>query len=206
MTSKTHHRSKSLPTFVLGALALIVLSSSALTLTSCSRSDKKDEAASAAPAKIEPIAGMKYYVGGPIMKYDKYGRMRLAGFNGEVSNPTTRGLLLGFKKNDDNTFDYRTWLNGAIISESSGFLDADGLLWYRERVSYDATGAVVVRQKFAYDDERKVMKSTLEHIDPADGAVVKTVSDEVPFTPPADTSDDEDDEDEVDEPSPSAAE
>jgi hypothetical protein len=184
----------------MAAFAVVVLFGSMLLVASCNRSDKKEEAA-AAPAKIEPVAGMKYYVGGPIMKYDKYGRMRLAGFNGEVSNPTTRGLLLGFKKNDDGSFDYRTWLNGAIISESTGFLDPDGLLWYRERVSYDATGAVVVRQKFTYDEERKVMKSTLEHLDPADGAVVKTVSDEVPFTPPADTSDEEDD-DETGEPRP----
>jgi hypothetical protein len=119
------------------------------------------------------------------MKYDKYNRMRLAGFNGEVSNPTTRGLLLGFKKSDDGTFDYRTWLNGSIISQSSGFLDADGLLWYRERLSYDANGAVVVRQQFTYDDERKVMRSTLEHIDPVDKSIVKTVSEELPYTPPA---------------------
>ena len=125
--------------------------------------------------------------------------MRLSGFNGEVSNPTTRGLLLGFKKNDDGTFDYRTWLNGAIISQSTGFLDADGLLWYRDRISYDANGAVVVRQKFTYDDERKVMQSTLEHIDPADGSVVKTVSDEVPYTPPVQPDDEEDEPDEAED-------
>ena len=175
------------------ALALLVTA-----VGGCDRSEK-NEAATAAPAKIDPIPGMKYYVGGPQMRYDKYSRMRLAGFNGEVSNPTTRGLLLGFKKNDDGSFDYRTWLNGAIISQSTGFLDSDGLLWYRDRISYDANGAVVVRQKFAYDDTRKVMQSTLEHIDPADGSVVKTVSDEVPYTPPVQPDDEEgaDDDDDM---------
>jgi hypothetical protein len=190
----------------LGSFAILV--ATILPFAGCSRSDKKEDAATTAPAKIEPIEGMKYYVGGPVMKYDKYGRMRLAGFNGEVSNPTTRGLLLGFKKNPDSSFDYRTWLNGSIISESSGFLDSDGLLWYRERLSYDANGAVVVRQKFTYDDERKVMNSTLEHLDPADGAVVKTVSDEVPYTPPAEPagSEDSDDDDADDESVPNAPE
>jgi len=205
MRFNLQQRPGSLSTILIGVVALVALTGSVFSLSSCSRSDKEEDAAKAAPAKIEPIAGMKYYVGGPVMKYDKYGRMRLAGFNGEVSNPTTRGLLLGFKKGDDGSFDYRTWLNGAIISESTGFLDADGLLWYRERVSYDATGAVVVRQKFSYDEERKVMKSTLEHLDPADGKVVKTVADEVPFTPPAPAPDaEEDEEDSGDDPPPAA--
>lgn len=205
MRFKVFQRSILAKRSLLGATALAVCVATTLPLAGCSRSDKKEDAAAAAPAKIEPIEGMKYYVGGPIMKYDKYKRMRLAGFNGEVSNPTTRGLLLGFKKNTDGSFDYRTWLNGAIISESTGFLDPDGLLWYRERISYDANGAVVVRQKFTYDEGRKVMNSTLEHIDPADGAVVKTVSDEVPYTPPADPAGDDDSEDDEDQESAPAA-
>jgi hypothetical protein len=169
--------------FVVGSILASGLAAVVFLSGGCSRSDEKEDAVQP-PAKIEAIEGMKYYVGGPVMKYDKYSRMRLAGFNGEVSNPTTRGLLLGFKKSDDGTFDYRTWLNGAIISQSNGFLDADGLLWYRERLSYDANGAVVVRQQFTYDDERKVMRSTLEHLDPVDKSVVKSVSEELAYTPP----------------------
>ena len=189
---------------VSGLVAVVFLSNG------CTRSEKKEDAAAQAPAKIEAIEGMKYYVGGPIMKYDKYNRMRLAGFNGEVSNPTTRGLLLGFKKGDDGSFDYRTWLNGSIISQSSGFLDADGLLWYRERLSYDANGAVVVRQQFTYDDERKVMRSTLEHIDPVDKSIVKTVSEELPYTPPvsdeaAEGEDEEEEDEKGDDAAPNAA-
>jgi hypothetical protein len=149
----------------------------------CTGSDEAPPASRAAAASIEPIEGMKYYVGGPVMKFDQYGRMRLGGFNGEISSPTSRGLLLGFKKNADSTFDYRTWLNGAIITESKGFLDAQGMLWYTERVSYDANGDVTVRQKFAYDDQAKVMKSVLDHIDPTTGEVVKTVAQEIPYAP-----------------------
>jgi hypothetical protein len=149
----------------------------------CSRTPKDDASTKQKAVAFEAVEGMKYYVGGPVMKYDKYERLRLAGFNGEISSPTTRGLLLGFKTNEDRTFDYRTWLNGEIISESSGFLDGDGLLWYSERVSYDANGEVVVRQKFTYDEKREIMTSIVDHIDPVDQKVVKTESQEIPYTP-----------------------
>jgi hypothetical protein len=152
-------------------------------LQGCTGSDEAPPASRPAAAAIEPIEGMKYYVGGPVMKFDQYGRMRLGGFNGEISSPTSRGLLLGFKKNADSTFDYRTWLNGAIITASKGFVDADGLLWYTERVSYDANGDVTVRQKFQYDDQAKVMKSVLDHIDPATGEVAKNITQDIPYAP-----------------------
>lgn len=174
-------------------------------LPACNRTEDEAVAPEAKVEAIEPIEGMKYYVGGPIMKHDKYGRLRLAGFNGEISSPTTRGLLLGFKKNDDGTFDYRTWLNGEIISQSTGFLDEGGLLWYNERVSYDANGDVVVRQKFTYDDDKKVMLSSLDHIDPQDGDVVKTESQEIPYTPPADDEESEDEDDDESDPAEGAA-
>jgi hypothetical protein len=152
-------------------------------LQGCTGSDEAPPASRPAAAAIEPMEGMKSYVGGPVMKFDQYGRMRLGGFNGEISSPTSRGLLLGFKKNADLTFDYRTWLNGAIITESKGFVDAEGLLWYTERVSYDANGDVTVRQKFQYDDQAKVMTSVLDHIDPATGEVAKSITQEIPYAP-----------------------
>jgi len=154
-----------------------------VVIQACTRSDETSSSTAPAAATVEAIEGMKYYVGGPVMKFDKYGRMRLAGFNGEISSPTSRGLLLGFKKNADSTFDFRTWLNGAIITKSTGFLDGDGMLWYSERISYDADGEVTVRQKFQYDDEKKVMTSVLEHIDPKSGEVVKTTTQEIPYAP-----------------------
>lgn len=172
-------------------------------LHGCTRSGDETPTKSAAAAAIERVEGMSYYVGGPIMKYDKYGRMRLGGFNGEISSPTTRGLLVGFKKNDDATFDYRTWLNGAIITQSTGFVDTDGSLWYTERVTYDAKGVVVVRQKFVYDNEKQIMTSTLEHIDPESGDVVKTTSKDTPYAPTeAEKAAMEDDEEADDQPTP----
>lgn len=151
--------------------------------------------------KVEPVEGMRYFVGGPVMKPDKYGRTRLARFNGEVKNPTPRGLLIGFKKNPDGTFDFRTWLNGMIVSQSDGFLDDEGLLWYTKRVSYDSEGAVVVEQTFEYDDEAKVMKSAMRQLDAETGEVIDEHVQDLPYTPSADPEDDKwfDDEEDDDD-------
>jgi len=149
--------------------------------------------------KVEPVEGMHYYVGGTVMKQDKYGRMRLAKFNGEVKNPTPRGLLIGFKKNPDGTFDFRTWLNGMIVSQSDGFLDDDGLLWYTRRVSYDSEGIVVVEQTFEYDDEAQVMKSTMRQIDAETNEVIEEHVQDVPYAPPVDPEDEDDEDEDEDE-------
>ena len=164
----------------------------------CSSTDDADEAESKASDRapvIEKIEGMKYYVGGPILKYDQYGRLRLGGFNGEVSTPSTRGLLIGFKKNDDDSFDFRSWLNGKPFARSTGQVDEAGLLWYDERLSLDGNGNATMRQKFEYDEEAKIIRMTLEQIDVEDGEVIKTTTQEMPYTPVEDEWTEEDDRD-----------
>jgi len=156
----------------------------------CSRGEDQ----SSAPPTIEGEPGMKYYVGGADIKIDKYDRPRLGGFNGEVQTPTSRGLLLGFKENPDHTFVFRTWLNGVPVQRTEGFLDDDGLLWYRDRLNYDPQGRVVARQHFEYDDEKQVMHSRLDHLDPDNGAVIKSIEQDIPYTPPKSDDDDDDDE------------
>jgi len=141
---------------------------------------------------IEKIEGMRYYVGGPILKYDQYGRLRLGGFNGEVSTPSTRGLLIGFKKNDDDTFDFGSWLNGEPFARSTGRVDEAGLLWYDERRSYDGNGNVTMRQTFVYDDEDQMIRTTLEQIDPEDGEVIKTTTQDMPYAPAEDEASEDD--------------
>jgi len=167
------------------------------TFSACSRDEPKKEAT----PSIEPIEGMKYYVGGPLMKADKYGRFRISGFNGEISAPTTRGLLLGSKVLEGNRFEYRTWINGKLISRSTGFIDDDGLYWYDERFTYHFNGNPIARQELHYDDERKVMLSKLEQLDPETGEIIRTHETEIPYTPVDDGEDDwdEDEEDEEDE-------
>lgn len=134
---------------------------------------------------VSPVEGMKYYVGGPVMKHDAYGRLRLGGFNGEVAAPTSRGLLLGYRLEPDGRhFEYRTWVNGRAVSKSNGFLDAQGLLWFTDRETYDSNGTVLTRQTFTYDDNAKKMATTVQQLDPKTGAVIHTSTQETPYTPP----------------------
>jgi hypothetical protein len=166
-----------------------------LTLASaCSREEKSAKEAEEPPV-IQAAEGMKYYVGGPVMKYDDYGRLRLGGFSGEVAAPISRGLLIGYKVEPDGKhFEYRTWINGRAVSKSTGFLDGDGLLWFTNRETFDAAGKVVARHSYEYDDEKKSMVSTLQQIDPATGEIVNTAQQEIPYTPPEDIEDEEEEE------------
>ena len=178
----------------------LVLSVGLMT-AGCSSSEPEDGAKDKNKVvTIEKIDGMRYYVGGPILKYDQYGRLRLGGFNGEVSTPSTRGLLIGFKKNDDNTFDFGSWLNGEPFARSTGRVDEAGLLWYDERRSYDGNGNVTMRQTFVYDDEDQMIRTTLEQIDPEDGEVIKTTTQDIPYAPAEDEESEDDVEIDIDVP------
>jgi hypothetical protein len=172
-------------------LAAVAMLAVALSSASCSR----DEDKSVAVPAIEPVDGMKYYVGGPLMKADKYGRFRISGFQGEISAPTNRGLLLGSRMMGDK-FDYRTWINGKLVSRSTGFLDDEGLYWYEERFTYHFNGNPIARQLLTYDDADKVMHSKLEQMDPETGEIIRTHEQDIPYTPVEDEGDDnwEDDE------------
>ena len=145
----------------------------------------------ASVAIIEPIEGMKYYVGGPMMEEDQYGRMRVKGFGGEVKKPTGRGLVIGFKELEGQRFELRTWLNGSPVTEQFGFVDEAGLLWYDERSTLNSDGVVIVRQTLTYDDKTASMHSKVEHFDPADGEVVKSYETDLPYAAPDDEDEDE---------------
>lgn len=201
MKTATNHG----PTFLKLSTTTLLVFGSALALTlalgACS-SETEDGGAGGGQTASEPeealtIApedGWKYYVGGPAMKADKYGRMRVENFNGEVKNPTSRGLVIGFKSLEDKRFQFRTWLNGRLITESDGFLDEQGLHWYDERLTFNKEGKVIVRQTLKYDDEAQIMNSTIDHLDPADGEILKTVVSDLPYSPDYDDEDEEEDE------------
>ena len=167
------------------ALLTTVLAAAIFGLGACSGGGEDDTTSAnkkLPPAPpIERIEGMKYYVGGPVLKADRFGRPRLGTFNGEVSAPTSRGLLIGFKR-DGKSFDYRTYINGRMVSSSTGFLDEDGLLWYDERFTYDFSGRVIARQTLTYDDASETMTSSVEHIDAVDGEVVRKIDQKIPYT------------------------
>jgi hypothetical protein len=175
---------------VLLAVAIV----SAGSVPGCSSDVSKVEQKKAAELpKIEPIEGMKYYVGGPVMKYDKYGRLRLSGFNGEVATPTSRGLLLGYKLGPDGKhFEYRTWLNGRVVGKSTGWVDEQGMLWFDDRETYDSKGQVIATQKLSYDDDSKTMTSVIEQVDPKTDKVIATSKQDIPYTPPEEPDEDDD--------------
>lgn len=181
-------------TLISGVAAMVVL---CLSVSGCDFfSGGEEDAAPVVAAVIEPIEGMKYFVGGPAMQEDQYGRMRVKSFNGEVKKPTARGLVIGYKELEGDRFELRTWLNGAPVTEQFGFRDDAGLLWYDERSTLNSDGVVIVRQKLTYDDEAKVMHSVVEHIDPADGEILKNYETDIPYVAPEDPEFDEDEEEE----------
>ena len=53
-----------------------------------------------------------------------------------------------------------------------------------------------MRQKFTYDDESQMIRTTLEEIDAEDGEVIKTTTHDMPYTP-EDDEDGENDEDDI---------
>ncbi len=179
---------------IAATVAVAVSLLSAPLLSGCSREKAAPKnSATKQESKIEQITGMRYYVGGPVMKPDNYGRLRLAGFNGQVTTPSSRGLLIGYKPNGDGTFLYRTWINGRSVQESKGFLDEQGLLWFTERATYDSQERVIARQKLSYDNDKQIMTSNFEQIDPETGEVVKTTKRDMPYAPPESPDEEEDD-------------
>lgn len=165
-------------------IALTLLAPAALP--GCHRSEHSAKKVEKEAPAVAPVQGMKYYVGGPVMKHDAYGRLRLGGFNGEVAAPSSRGLLLGYRLEPDGKhFEYRTWVNGRAVSKSNGFLDAQGLLWFTDRETYDSKGAVLTRQTFTYDDDAKKMTTTVQQLDPKTGAVINDTKQDTPYAPQA---------------------
>ncbi len=150
----------------------------------------KEEAPAAAPTKIEPRPGWKYYVGGPVMKPDGYGRYRMGEFQGEVSKPSARGFLVGFKAGDDKKFALATWVNGTQMIEASGFIGDNGIYYVTARTTLDAEGRTMSIQSLEYDFEAETENSKLEYFDPETGESVHTVEASRPFRPDPEEEDD----------------
>ncbi len=139
---------------------------------------------------VEQSEGMTYYVGGPTFEPDRYGRLRIARFNGPVLEPVNRGLMLGLERRDDDSFEYRTWIDGKMVARSSGFFDEDGLMWFKERERFSPQGVRSNKQVLTYDDELQVMHSRADHFD-EEGAVINTLDMDIPYAPEPDDLDDD---------------
>jgi hypothetical protein len=160
----------------------------ALLLPGCFSDDPVEMEAQPAVEKRE---GMSYYVGGPTFLPDRYGRLRIARFNGPVLDPVNRGLMVGVERRDDDSFEYRTWIDGKMVARSSGFFDEGGFMWFTERERFSPEGIRMNKQVLTYDDELQVMHSHADHFD-EEGAVTNTLDMDTPYTPEPDDFDDDD--------------
>lgn len=178
-----------------------------LTFSACSSDEPAPTSASsatsaAAPAdaegeervaKIPILPGYKYYVGGPVVREDKYGRIRIAGFNGEVPQPPSRGMVFGAKQEGDR-MEYRVWANGIILAMHRGVM-RDGLYWSEYEELY-RVGKLVGRQTAANDDATERTTLTTEDMDPETGEVIRTRESSVSYIQPRIIDDEEEDLDE----------
>ncbi|MFN2375532.1 MAG: hypothetical protein ABR538_03285 [Candidatus Binatia bacterium] len=165
-------------------------------------------AAASAPAagdkaleKIPILPGYKYYVGGPVMSKDAYGRFRLERFDGEVQQPPSRGMVFGAKREGEK-LEYRVWGNGRLLGFHRGTMRG-GVFW-QDYVEGYRQGAVTAREHLVHDDVAKRSKVTTEDIDPETGEVIRTKESSVSYLPlaiPNELSglDDDDDEEEDEE-------
>ena len=140
-------------------------------------------------AKIPILPGYKYYVGGPVMKKDAYGRFRLSGFNGEVQQPPSRGMIFG-ARNDGDQLEYQVWGNGVLLGLHRGKM-RDGVFW-QEYAEGFRQGVVIARETTVNDDATRKSKVTTQDIDPDNGEVIRTRETLSSYMPPA-VKDDEDD-------------
>lgn len=161
------------------SLLAVLIGAVCLTLTQAgcediSRLFGKQKEPAAVPV-IEAQPGWHYYVGGPILRQDEHEGAVFVGFKGEVRTPSSRGLLIGVKQNPDNTFEFATWVNGAKINYSKGFIAKDGSYRFTERETMNQAGKIVARQSFTYDENKRAIKSVTQDIDPDTGEVIRTL-------------------------------
>ncbi|HYC56440.1 MAG TPA: hypothetical protein VEL28_16025 [Candidatus Binatia bacterium] len=175
----------------------------ALMISACSSDEPAPESGETAKAKVKAedaddrpvnvpiLEGFKYYVAGPMMKKDPYGRYRITDFQGEVAQPPSRGLIFGVKRDGDR-FEYRVWANGRLVGTHKGAI-RDGLYWPEYREGY-RDQKLVAREYVTNDDEAKLMRLKLEDIDPATGEVIRTSEYAQSYKPPVIPNDEDDDE------------
>lgn len=140
-------------------------------------------------AKIPILPGYKYYVGGPVMKKDAYGRYRLHKFEGEVEQPPSRGMIFGAKFDGDK-LEYKVWGNGRLLGYHRGVM-RDEVFWQEYAEAYRKE-VLVAREVLVHDDEAMRSKVTSEDIDPETGEVIRKREGLLSYKPIKDPDDPED--------------
>lgn len=187
---------------------LLAATFAAFAASACSKPETPPPAAPAAPAaaakapapedrvlKIPILPGYKYYVGGPVLSRDAYGRYRISGFNGEVQQPPSRGMIFGVKRDGDQ-IEYRVWGNGTPLGFHKGVM-RDGVYWEDYSEGF-RMGKLVARERQTHDDAAKRSKVVTEDLDPETGELIRTKEGYLSYAPPAmdPSMEDEDEEEE----------
>jgi len=137
--------------------------------------------ADARPAKVPILEGYKYYVGGPLLKKDAYGRERIAKFLGEVEQPPARGMVIGSKVDGDH-LEYRVWVNGRAVGVYRGVVK-DGTFWREFAETYRGEKPVA-RETTVNDDAAEVMHIKTEDVDPVTGETIRVTETTKPYKAP----------------------
>ncbi len=166
-----------------------MLAVAALIVTACSPPEKTPRPKN---PKIEIEQGMRYFVGGPFLVEDAYGRSRVKNYEGEVLTPPSRGVVIGLKEAGDGSFESKTWVMGRLAALSRGVFDKDGL----QRSTYKElyTGGKVSRRHWtSYDDVAGEMTTKSEVLDTDSGAIIQTKTIKVPYKRAKRVADDDSD-------------
>jgi len=147
-------------------------------------------------AKIPILPGYKYYVGGPVMKEDEYGRYRLTSFNGEVAQPPSRGMIFGAKFEGDQ-LEYKVWGNGILLGFHRGTM-RNGVFWKTYGEAF-RQGILVAKETIVNDDAIRRSKITTQDIDPESGEVIRTKEISLSYLPMKMEDEDEEEEDDADD-------
>ena len=156
-------------------------------------SPSEEETPRASLPEISIIEGMKYYVGGPIVREDEYGRQLFAGFNGEVIAPPSRGLVLGYRAGEDGTYEFRSWANGSPMVRTLGVVTNDGLLLPTRSEGF-RRGVKLTAATYTYDDATRMRTIVVSDLDPETGEVVRTREKTMPYVDAAEEEAEDDDE------------
>lgn len=196
-------------------LSAVAVSALALVAAGCSKEEAPSVVAKPAPTGAAPAApaapkpkgptpvneadlpkipiepGYKYYIGGPHLDKDKYGKHRIQSFNDEVAQPPSRGMVFGVKRDGDKV-EYKVWANGRYVALNRGRM-VDGLFWkdYYEGFKKEV---LVTRETYTHDDEKKVTRIVTEEFDYETGEPIRTKEMEMSYFP-AEEDDEEDEED-----------
>lgn len=144
----------------------------------------------ARPAKVPILDGYKYYVGGPVMDKDPYGRYRIRDFQGEVQQPPSRGMVFGVKRDGDR-MEYRVWGNGKLLAVHKGLM-RDGIFW-QDYVEGYRDEKLVAREHHVHNDAETRTTIKTEDFDPKTGESIRVREYSVSYQPPVIPSDPEDD-------------